>query len=623
MLEKIREGSQSLVSRVILSVIILSFALTGISSYLYTEQDISVADVNGSEIKLSAVNRAYQSQLAQLKSSYGELFDLISEDELYKSKIKNDVLKSLIERELLQQYIQDLGLRASESEIAQMIIKMPEFMTDNQFNKERYLNLLRQVGLTNSSFEKSLGQDLARQQLLTGLSQSNFQVDTDFWAIHRLLHQERVFKYGTVLAKDFESKVQLTEAQIKAYYDRHLEDFTSPEKIQVQYIDLDIAKLKDKIQVSDTQISAHYNENKASFIEPEQRLPAHIFILKDSDKSIKELYAKLNSGVSFSELVKTYSEDPASVNKQGQLEWVKSGVMPEAFDKALFALKKGQTSEIVETETGFHIIQLIDIQEQKQIELARVESIVIDQIKQQQASDLFFEARQKLTDSSYESPEDLTAAAQTTGLQIEQTAMFNQDKAPEALNHSVVKKALSSKEVLTERLNSELLEIEQDHVMVVRVKDYAPAQILELKTVEQEIKQTLIAEYSKTRAKELAQKVRTELEAGKESSISFKTLSLSRQKPSTEVSQELVQKVFKLPQPDDNAKSIDVLETNSGYQVVQLESVKQHDVLTEDFIESYQNQIESRLNQVEWMTLITLLRSQADMTVEKEKLDKL
>ena len=177
MLEKIREGSQGLAAKIILGMIILSFLMTGIGSYLYSEQDKVLAEVNGSEIKLSEFNSVYQSQLKEVKLRYGKFFEMIAADEAYQSKMKNDVLQGLIDKKLLLQYIDQNRLRASEKEVSSKIVATGFRRPD--FSKQAY-KALRQAGIDQASFRNDIRKNIAQQQLLDGIRETNFSMKFDF-----------------------------------------------------------------------------------------------------------------------------------------------------------------------------------------------------------------------------------------------------------------------------------------------------------------------------------------------------------------------------------------------------------------------------------------------------------
>jgi peptidyl-prolyl cis-trans isomerase D len=169
MLEKIREGSQGIVAKTILVLVIFSFAFAGVSSYLGSSTGVPAAIVNGIEIPETELEQAFQNERASLKQQYGEMFDALSADDSYMQGIKKGVLDRLVANTLVDQAAVDLGLRVSDEQIKQAIYTEPAFQTDGQFDNDRYQAVLRQLNYQPVTFRNMMRVDMTRSQLLKAL----------------------------------------------------------------------------------------------------------------------------------------------------------------------------------------------------------------------------------------------------------------------------------------------------------------------------------------------------------------------------------------------------------------------------------------------------------------------
>ena len=179
MLEKIREGSQGLAAKMILGLVILTFALAGIGSYLGNTAAQPAAIVNGEEISQTAFQQKYDSNRSRMEQQFGQMFAQLAADEAYMKTFREGVLDQLVNEELQSQLAQSIGLRISDDKIKDIIRNMPEFQVDNQFNNERYLSVLRQVGYQTSSFRDYLQVENTRRQVSQAIAGTDFSLDSE------------------------------------------------------------------------------------------------------------------------------------------------------------------------------------------------------------------------------------------------------------------------------------------------------------------------------------------------------------------------------------------------------------------------------------------------------------
>ncbi|MCD8476073.1 MAG: SurA N-terminal domain-containing protein [Shewanella fodinae] len=229
MLDKIRDGAQSAIAKIILVLVILSFAFAGVSSYLGRSSQSAAATVNGEDISQAELEKAYQNEKNRLQQQLGDMFDALSGNDAYLANVKQGVLQRLIAQRLLDQAAKDLGLRVSDEQIKESIRNEPAFQVDGQFNNDRYLALLQQLGFTPSSFRETMRADMSRSQLINALIGSEFVLKGEASQLAKLQAQTRDIRLLKVDSEPFIGDVKVTDDELKQFYDANPDQFQRPE----------------------------------------------------------------------------------------------------------------------------------------------------------------------------------------------------------------------------------------------------------------------------------------------------------------------------------------------------------------------------------------------------------
>jgi len=366
MLEKIRDGSQGVVAKTILVVVILTFALAGIGSYLGGSNDVAGAIVNGKTITSAQVEQEFKQERNRLQQQFGEMFKAIANDESYMANVRSSVLDRLVSQELLLQTATKMDLRVGDEEIKQTIRDMKEFQIEGVFNNERYQSLLRQSGYRVDQFRDIMRTDMTRRQLISTLISSDFSLANEANAIAKLEQQTRDLRFIEVNASDFLADVEVSAQEINEYYELNNGQFQTQETLSLEYVELKVSDLLSKVSVDEAQAELVYQENIALYqTEPRRRISHILFEFGEDEsaaqKSAEDALAQLQGGADFSALAKEVSQDTFSAENGGDLDWIAKGLDPE-FDNAAFALNKGELSSVVRSEFGFHILLATDAQ---------------------------------------------------------------------------------------------------------------------------------------------------------------------------------------------------------------------------------------------------------------------
>ncbi|MGE6810096.1 SurA N-terminal domain-containing protein [Pseudoalteromonas sp. HL-AS2] len=625
MLEKIREGSQGPIAKVILGAVILSFALAGIGSYLGQTTEQPVAEVNGIKISQTEFNRAFQNERGRLEQQFGEYFTQIAADPNYMAQIRQGVIDRLVQQELQTQLAAELGLRVSDESVRQTILELPYFKIGESFNNDRYLQVIRQMNFQPDSFREYLRKDMTRSQLVSAVAGSDFALKNELDSAIALQQQTRSIDYLVVNKEAMQDSVVVSEQEIADYYELNSGQFLSPERLSVNYIELKAQDIT-VASVTEDDVKAYYEQSKAQYVEPEKRRVSHILIDNSEDDDAakakaESLLAQLNQGADFAELAESSSDDIVSGEMGGDLEWIERDVMDPVFEDAAFALEnKGDYSDVIASEFGYHIIKLTDLQAQQVKAYDDVKADLRAELEKAEKVDAFYEKQTEMAALAFEISDRLVDAAEAAGVEIKSTPLVALNELPEPLNSPAVITALTSVDLLEDKVNSELIELGNEHVIVVRVNEHEPAATKALSDVSEQIKASLVNEKTSALAKEKARTLFAEVQAGKslndvaaEQNLTVRQeAQLTRQ--SYTVSPAIVTQTFKMAHPTDSA-IVELVNLNNGdAAIVALKSVTNAEVADNIDPQIQQNITMAQANK-NYMVFIESLKAQAKINL--------
>ena len=626
MLERIREGSQGPWAMAIIALIVLSFVFAGVSSYVSSSGSSAAAEVNGEPISQQDVERAYQAQRARLEAQFGEGISALFSDENYLRDFRMNVLDRLIADTLIEQKAKELGMRVSDKQIRDAITAMPEFQTEGSFDNERYLMLLRQNGFQPSDFRDYMRQQMTREQLSRAVQASDFSLPEEVNLAHRLQGQTRNADYLIVDSAPFAASVELSDEEVQAFYDENISRFDTQEKVNLAYVTLAVEDLKADVSVSEEEIEQEYQDNIALYKTTEERRVSHILIEFGDDKGAakekaESLLAEVEQGADFAELAEANSADTFSAENGGDLDFITAGMMDPSFDEAAFAISNvGETSEVIETEFGYHIIKLTDMKPVETTPLAEVRDEIEAQLLTDKATDEFFALQSEMANLAFEVPDTLEDVAGAVNGKIKETGLVTASAVPAALNVPAVTSKMFDPDFIAEGLNSDVIELSNDKVVVIRVVGHEPQRTQALDEVRTQILAQLRARKAQEAAAEWADNVVEQVQAGESPELSIGDVTLEWQskeaiaRNSTELPRNLVDTVFTLSTEEGN--NLEVAKLGSGdVGVVRLTAVNMPEALGEEELDSLKQQLMTNYSQANYQSFVDSLRSAADVTV--------
>ncbi len=583
MLEKIREGSQGIIAQVVLGLVILTFAVSGVSSYFGNNADQAVAVVNGEEISRAKFEQSYQNERARMEQQFGDMFASLAADTSYMNNFRNQVLERLIDETLLKQQTSSFGIAISDQFLLDTIRKMPEFQADGAFSNERYLAVLRQSNLTANQLRDMLREQYARNQLLVGLAGSDFALPGEMKTLMTLQQQTRDIEFATVKAADLAKDVKFEESQLNTWYQQNQSRYATPEQVALQYVELKAADLAKDIQVTDDEVKAYYTANQSRYQGEERRRVSHILLESaDENAEIKTkaegILKELQGGADFAALAKQHSSDTVSAENGGDLDFITKGVMEPEFEAAAYALAKaGDLSAVVKTSFGYHIIKLTEVDAAKVKTLDEVKDTIVAAVKTDKAAEKFAELQQKLAEVSFEVADNLEEAATAVGAKVQSAALFSRQNAPAVLNVPKFLDTVFQPDFINAGTNSEVIELAAQHVVVARLVEHQPAKNKSFDEVKAQVQTAYVAEQAAQLAEQKATALVGELEAGKSISelVAAHQLTLEKSVATPRfggsLDAEIRTKAFALPKPTkDKAVSVGSTKLQTGDAAVVL-----------------------------------------------------
>ncbi|UXI00481.1 peptidylprolyl isomerase [Photobacterium sp. TY1-4] len=620
MMERMREGASSIWVKIILGLIIFSFIFAGVGGYLAGSGEPVAAKIDDRNISQREFEQAYQNERNRMQSQLGDYFNTLMGDPAYVQQFRRSVLDRLVNDVLIEERANTLGMRISDEQVRKAIVTMPEFQREGQFDNELYNSLLRRAGYTPDRFAETIRTDMLRQQLLGALQSSDFALDYELTALTKLEQQQRVVRSLTLDLADFEKRVEITDEEVKAYYEQNPMQFTRPAQVKVAYIELSGQRLKETLNVSEAEAKTYYDEHRNKYATAEQRKASHILIQGDSEEAkakAEALLAQLKQGDDFAELAKTASDDTFSGQDGGQLDWFERGVMDPAFENAAFALSPGEISELVQSSFGFHIIKLDDVKTSEVKPFAEVREEILADLREQGAAEAFYDLQTQLAETAFEMPDSLDDAAKAVDAEVRHTDFFAHDEAPGILANPLVLQALDSPEVREDGLNSEVIEVGPEHVVVVRVDDAREETLLPFEEVAETARQQLATQKGEQAAQDKADTVIAALREGNTGILAQEDLSFSDAQTieRTGANPMLSRVAFGLAKPEADQPVYGMTRDAQGnVMIIALDAVVEANVAPIATDSQLAGQVEQMNAQRDIMATLEVLRDTADVS---------
>ena len=518
MFESIRKHSK-IVMFLLFLLIIPSFILVGIDSNYFSGGSPVVARVDGKDITQADWDNAHRMESDRIRAQSPGIDAKL----LDSPQARYATLERLVRDRVLQVAAQDMHMLTSDARLARELQSIPQIAAlkraDGTLDAEAYRALAGAQGLTPEGLEARIRQDLSVNQVMGGVMGSAFSGPAEARLALDALFQRREIQIARFNASAFVPKVVVTDADLEAYYTAHPAKFQQAEQASVEYVVLDLDAVKAGITLSEDDLRTYYKENLNRLAGKEERRASHILINASKDApadartqakaKAEELLAQVRKAPgSFAEIAKKESQDPGSAPSGGDLGFFGRGAMVKPFEDAVFSMKKGEISDVVETDFGFHIILLSDIKTPRQPSFEELRPSLEAELKQQQAQRKFAEVAEAFANGVYEQADSLQPVADKLKLKIQTADGVTRTPAAGGagpLANARFLEALFQSDSLQNKRNTEAIEIGTSVLAAGRVTAYQPAMTLPLDKARDQVRAIYIAEKSAELARQEGQ----------------------------------------------------------------------------------------------------------------------
>ena len=490
MLQSMREGAQSTAAKIIIGLIVLSFAAFGLETLLPGGAGTSVAEVNGEEITPIALQEAVTQQKRQLVSILGDDIDPAMLDD---DRLQPRALDSLIQRTLLLQKSRDLDLVASEAQVGKSITAIEAFQLNGEFSADAYRSVLANAGYTPERFRRAQAEDILLTQLQTAMSETEFATATERAAAANVLAEERDVRYMVVSESDLVSDDDLSNEALEQYYDENQSAFLNPERIVAEYVVLEPADFV--VSVDEAVVRDQFESVKDEYEVAEQARVSHILLIQDDDESdanfagrLAQVSDRLASGDEFADVAAELSDDLGSASLGGELGFTDGTAFPDAMEDAIAALTSpGEISPPVETDAGTHFIRLEERIAGDSVDYDSVRAELRASIEAAEAERELLIAVEELRDLAFNAA-DLSGPAEAVGAEVQRSSPFSIDSGTGLFEESRLREVAFTADVKEAGNNSDVVELSGQRYVVLRVNEITPPQVAPLAEVKAEVR---------------------------------------------------------------------------------------------------------------------------------------
>ena len=633
MLEQFREFANKKIVRFLFALfLVIPFGLFGIDYYFRSPiGGDSVATVGSARIGTYEFDQALRQQADMYRQQFRGNFDPAL---MENPEIRRAVLDRLVAEKLVALGSQRAGIRVSDKELAQRIAAEPFFQVDGRFSKERYEQIAKAQGMSPIGLEERFRQDFREQAFRRSIIDTAFVPRSALDTFIKLSEQTREVSMVNIGPESAMAKVAVKPDEVKGYYDSHAAEFTTPEQVRVEFIELSLDALAAQTPASAEDVQRVYDEQVKSgkLGQPEERRASHILVTVKPGASEAEKKAAREkaqaiadrvkkSPATFAEVAKKESQDPGSAAQGGDLGFFRRGAMVKPFEEAVYAAKKNEILGPVESDFGFHVILVTDIKPAKVRTLAEAAPEIEAGIKKQAASRHFAEVAEQFSNLVYEQPTSLKPAADALKLGVQQSGWISRN-APgnRVLSNPKLVAEIFSDDAIKNHRNTSAVEVAPNVLVSAHVAEHKPPEKRPFDTVKAQIEKKLQRDEAMKLARADGEAKLKDLQAGKDAGLKWPApLAVNRQKPGG-LPPPVIDRVFRVD-PKKLPAYVGV-ETPAGYALVQVTKVIDVEKIDDAKRQALVSQLRDTVAATELEATLASLRERVGVKVKADALEK-
>ncbi|MGE0331003.1 MAG: SurA N-terminal domain-containing protein [Ramlibacter sp.] len=525
-------------------LIIPSFVLFGLDGYSrMQEKGEVVARVDGRDITQADWDAAHKLEVDRLRETMPSLDPKL----LDSPEARYSTLERMVRDRVLAATAVRANLTTSDQRLAQELQANETIASlrgpDGKLDMDRYRQLVGAQGMTPEMFENDVRNDVSRRQVMAGVAGSGLASAAQADVSLNAFFERREVQIARFATAEYATRVNPIDAEIETFYKDNPALFQAPEQADIEYLVLDLDSVRKSITVNEADLKTYYEQNAARLAGQEERRASHILItapksapMAERDKArarAQELLAAARKAPdSFADLARKNSQDPGSAANGGDLDFFARGAMVKPFEDAVFAMKKGDISDVVESEFGYHIIKLTDIKAAKQRSFEEMRADLEADLKKQQAQRRFSESAEAFTNGVYEQADNLKSTADRLKLEVRTATSVTRQPAQGTtgvLANAKFLNALFSPDSIEKKRNTEAVETASSQLVSGRITKYTPARTLPLAEVKAQVTQRLLAQRGAALAKKEGAEKLAAWKAAPDTAVLPPAMALSRE----------------------------------------------------------------------------------------------
>jgi peptidyl-prolyl cis-trans isomerase D len=509
MFETIRQSK--IVMIFLLGLLVIAFVFVGVSGYSsFNDKSPTVAELDGAVITQAQWDQAHEAEIQNLRESMPQLDVKL----LDTPEARYATLERLLQDELVAASVRKLRVVAGDSAVQRALRDDPWLNARRDASGNLDVAQVREElairGMTDESYAAQMAYGLAQAQVAQGVQATGLALSAAAKATLDAYFERRQIQVALFDARQFTESVKVTDADVQTFYDDNKANFLAPETVDVAYLVLDQADIAKAIEINEADLKVYYEQNKSRLSGPEERRASHILLtldagasadaVKAAEEKAKGLLARVKADpTQFVQLAKENSQDPGSAQNGGDLGFFGPGAMVQAFNDAVFAMKKGEISDIVRTDFGLHIIQLTDVKSAEIKPYEAMRASILDDLRGSQAARKFAEVAESFSNVVYEQADSLEPAAKRLGLTIQTAKAVSRQGPSNAADNAIwgnakLREAVFANDAIQKKLNTAAIDIGSSRLVAARVTAHQPARTRDLAEVKTRVQALLTAQ---------------------------------------------------------------------------------------------------------------------------------
>ena len=584
-------------------LIVPSFILVGMnSSNRAGEKGGVVAKVDGIEITQPEWDRAHLKEVDRLRASMPTLDVKL----LDSAEARYATLERMVRDRVVAVAADKLKLAVGDQRLARELHDNAEIAAlrrpDGTLDMERYRQLLGTQGMSTEMFEANIRADLSNRQVLAGIGASGFAPRAIADLALGAYFEKREIQVARFNAADFAAKLNPTDAELEQFYKSNEKLFQASEQASIEYVLLDLEAIKKGISVNEADLKTYFEQNLQRLSSAEERRASHILIATPSSAPVaerekakvkaEELLALVKkTPETFAEVARKNSQDPGSAPSGGDLDFFARGAMVKPFEDAAFAMKKGDVSDVIASDFGYHIIKLTDIRIPKQRSFEEMRPELEADLKKQQAQKKFSETAEAFSNGVYEQSDSLKPVADRLKLEVKTAASVTRQPpagATGVLANTKFLNALFSPDAIEKKRNTEAVEVGPNQLVSGRIAQYTPTRTQPLSEVKNAVRQRWLIQHGAEEARKEGMARLAQWKAASATATLASPVVVSREQPQ-QLPAQIVDAALRLDSGTLPAfAGVDL--AGQGYFVVKVSKVVQRDVQPEANVKQERSQ---------------------------------